>query len=94
MLQSVNVGDIIVKQVGWSMIIYEFYKILRTTKTQMILMPMMKNVYYDEKHDDFHPIVKPVDMGLPDSELVRCSKKAFDYCEYDPNYEYVEDHLD
>ena len=94
MLQSVNVGDIVVKQVGWSMIIYEFYKILRTTKTQMILMPMMKDVCYDENHDNFHPIVKPVDISLPNSELVRCSKKAFDYCEYDPNHKYVEDHLD
>ena len=94
MLQSVNVGDIVVKQVGWSMVIYEFYKILRTTKTQMILMPMMKDVYYDENHDNFHPIVKPVDISLTNSELVRCSKKAFDYYEYDPNHKYVEDHLD
>ena len=29
MLQSVNVGDIVVKQVGWSMVIYEFFKVFK-----------------------------------------------------------------
>lgn len=94
MLQSINIGDIVVKQVGWSMIIYEFYKVLRTTKTQMILMPLMKDTATDDKHDCFHPIVKPIDLGLPDSELVRCKKTSYEYMEYDPNHNYVEDHLD
>ena len=68
MLQSVNVGDIVVKRVGWSMVIYEFFKVLRTTKTQMILMPLMKDSYYDDKNDNFHPIVKPLDMGTARSD--------------------------
>ena len=94
MLQSVNVGDIVVKQVGWSMVIYEFFKVLRTTKTQMILMPLMKDSYHDDENDNFHPIVKPLDMAIARSELVRCKKMAYEYSEYDPNRTYREDHLD
>ena len=94
MLQCVNIGDIVVKQVGYSMVIYEFYKVLRTTKTQMILMPLMKDQHTDENHDYFHPIVKPLDIGVARSELVRCKKTSYEYSEYDSDHTYVEDHLD
>lgn len=94
MLQSVNVGDVLVRQVGCTMVIYEFYKVLRTTKTQMVLMPMLKESYHDEKHDGFHPIVRPIDQGIDYADIVKRSKKAYEFSHYDPEHTYVEDHLD
>ena len=94
MLQSINIGDILVRQVGYSMVIYEFFEVVHTTKTQMILMPLVKDSLIDDINDSFHPIVRPTFREDINAKHIRCRKTAYEYSKYDPNHTYREDHLD
>lgn len=91
---SVTPGCILVRNSGYNMCIWTFYKVLRTTPKQMVLMELLKDVYIDDKHDGFHPIVTPVDVGAPRSEIIKTAKTNPHYSFYDPKHTYIEDHLD
>lgn len=90
--QIINVDDIYVRNAGWSMVIYEFCVITRTTPNRIYFQVIGSG---QVGGDDFHPIVKP-DRSNKQGEVRFMSRKTFNikYSLYDENKQYREDLLD
>lgn len=63
--QALNVGDIIVKSVGYSMVIYNFYKVKKNNGITLWLQPMNKETVYDSDAPYYgHPNVIPTSESV------------------------------
>ena len=66
-----HVGDIIVKSVGYSMVLYDFYVVTNITE-KSIFLQKVKKTYHAATTDGFRPLVVPV----PEMPIGRVERKA------------------
>jgi hypothetical protein len=71
-MKNYNVGDILVENFGYSMILYRFYKVTRVTP-KFVQIHELDKVYVGG--DDYRPLVAPTDNLSNRSMPKRISKK-------------------
>lgn len=98
---DIKKGTILVEQYGYSMILYNFYKVIRISGSKVDLLPLKHEV--TKNHGWLQYEVKPINTAAWLSKNViskRFSKYGLkgtcgNYMDiYDDKYEYIEDHAD
>lgn len=90
--KKLKVGDIIVINTGYSMVIYDFYKVSRISDASIWLKPLTKRVVGDLNAPYYgRPVVKPA--GESDMPEIRKSLKSYIGSVWNGD-SMIEDHMD